>query len=65
MTDLITRIKQQFLMPAEAKHALRRDRLPVTERPDPGIDAVIDAGLTWLGVAQDRSASQDGGVARH
>ena len=65
MTDLITRIKQQFLLPAEAKRALRRDKLPVTERPDPGIDAVIDAGLTWLGVAQDRSASQDGGVARH
>lgn len=65
MTDLIESIKQQFLLPAEAKRAVRRDREPVSLRPDPGIDAVIDAGLAWLGVAQDRSASQDGGVARH
>jgi hypothetical protein len=65
MTDLITRIKQQLFLPAEAKRAIRRDRVPVASRPDPGIDAVIEAGLHWLGVAQDRSASQDGGVARH
>jgi len=65
MTDLITRIKQQLFLPAEAKRAIRRDRVPVASRPDPGIDAVLEAGLRWLGVAQDRSASQDGGVARH
>lgn len=65
MTDLIERIKQQLLLPAEAKRALSRDREPVSSRLDPGIDAVIDAGLTWLGVAQDHSASHDGGVARH
>ena len=65
MTDLIDRIKQQLLLPAEAKRALNRDREPMSSRPDPGIDAVIDAGLTWLGVAQDHSASHDGGVARH
>jgi hypothetical protein len=26
---------------------------------------IVNAGLAWLGAAQDRSASQDGGVARH
>lgn len=65
MQELISSLKQRFLLPAEARSALSRDRLPVPSRPDPGIDAVIDAGLAWLGVAQDRSASHDGGVARH
>ncbi|MDB6138081.1 MAG: hypothetical protein JWO94_1153 [Verrucomicrobiaceae bacterium] len=32
---------------------------------DPGPQAAIDAGLAWLGTAQDHSGSQDGGVARH
>jgi hypothetical protein len=31
---------------------------------DPGIDRVVREGLSWLARAQDRSASQDGGVAR-
>jgi hypothetical protein len=65
MTALIDRVKQQLFFPAEAKRAIRRDRAAVPSRPDPGIDAVVEAGLAWLGVAQDRSASQDGGVARH
>jgi hypothetical protein len=65
MTDLITSLKQQLFFPAVAKRAIRRDREPVPTRPDPGIDAVIAAGLAWLGVAQDRSATRDGGVARH
>jgi len=32
---------------------------------DPGIAAVETAALGWLGDAQDNSASQDGGAARH
>ncbi|WP_397384691.1 hypothetical protein [Prosthecobacter sp.] len=32
---------------------------------DPGKEAAIAAGLCWLGVAQDKSASKDGGIARH
>ncbi len=32
---------------------------------DPGSRRVIEAGIGWLGTAQDRSQSQDGGVARH
>jgi len=65
MSQLIETLKQQIFFPAEAKRAIRRDRKPVPARPDPGIDAVVTAGLAWLGVAQDRSASLDGGVARH
>ncbi len=34
-------------------------------RDDPGPQAAINAGLEWLATAQDHSASQDGGVARH
>ncbi|MDB6120418.1 MAG: hypothetical protein JWO08_4199, partial [Verrucomicrobiaceae bacterium] len=34
-------------------------------RDDPGPQTAIDAGLAWLGTAQDHSASNDGGVARH
>ena len=32
---------------------------------DPGIDAVLAAGADWFCHAQDRSATRDGGVARH
>lgn len=32
---------------------------------DPGITRAVQEGLAWLGVAQDSSRSQDGGVARH
>lgn len=38
-----------------------------TRRPlpaDPGVRPVLDANLEWLALAQDRSASADGGVAR-
>ncbi len=41
-----------------------RDGL-VRERPDPGLDSLVEAGLHWLCRAQDRSRSADGGVARH
>lgn len=33
--------------------------------PDPGIDASVEAATQWLCLAQDRSRSADGGVARH
>lgn len=32
---------------------------------DPGAASAVEAGLAWLGRAQDRSVSRDGGVARH
>jgi Squalene-hopene cyclase C-terminal domain len=48
--------------PAEAE--LRRDAQGLPTH-DPGIDRAIDEGVAWLARAQDRSASADGGVARH
>lgn len=32
---------------------------------DPGTTASIDASLRWLAMAQDKSATRDGGFARH
>ena len=51
-------------LPAAAKRAARVDAagLPIF---DPGPDAAIEAAIDWLGRAQDRSPSADGGVARH
>jgi hypothetical protein len=47
---------------AKAERALDARGLP--ER-DPGLAAIEEATLAWLGAAQDRSASHDGGAARH
>jgi hypothetical protein len=68
-------------MPRTLKNGLRKiaglvDRPPLTRRRapvelrglsrnDPGIDRVIEAGIAWLGLAQDRTRSRDGGVARY
>lgn len=51
-------------LPAAAQEAVRVDSagLPAF---DPGPEAAIRAALEWLGRAQDRSRSGDGGVARH
>jgi hypothetical protein len=51
-------------LPAAAKAERRRDR---AGRPpdDPGIDVTIEATMAWLLRAQERSLSNDGGVARH
>jgi hypothetical protein len=58
--DLLTRMQ----LPPLAKGVLRGDEGPQTGA-DPGPARIIDEGIAWLGRAQDRSASQDGGVARH
>jgi hypothetical protein len=63
---VVTRVRGYFRswsLPDAAKHQLRRDALGVPT-VDPGSERVIDAGLDWLCVAQDRSATPDGGVAR-
>lgn len=49
---------------AAAKAERKRDRKGLTDS-DPGTDAVIEAAVTWLSLAQDQSATRDGGVARH
>jgi len=50
-------------LPAAAREEVRRDRQGLP-KDDPGPQAVIEACTAWLGVAQDRTASGDGGVAR-
>lgn len=57
-------VREELRLPAAAKAERRRDRagLPGEE---PGIDRVVEEGIGWLGRAQDRSRSSDGGVARH
>jgi hypothetical protein len=50
-------------LPQAAKRERRRDRQGRPEQA-PSIEAVIEACVAWLGEAQDRSASKDGGVAR-
>jgi len=51
-------------LPAAAKAERARDRrgLPAA---DPGIDAVVEAAVEWIGRAQDAARPCDGGVARH
>jgi hypothetical protein len=51
-------------LPRSARMERRRD-LKYGLGADPGISESVAAALAWLGVAQDRSTSADGGVARH
>jgi hypothetical protein len=44
----MTRTEQQLFVPAETKHSIRRDRVPLLPPPDPGIDGVIEAGRAFL-----------------
>jgi len=54
----------RWQLPRDVRREARRDAMGLPAG-DPGIDAVVDAGIAWLATAQDRSASNDGGVARH
>ncbi len=51
-------------VPERAEAERTRDRADQLNGVDPGCWSVIQANLDWLCLAQDRSASQDGGVAR-
>lgn len=59
----LRRIRAELYLTRAARQERARDRDGLPE-VDPGPDAVIHEGITWLGRAQDRSASADGGVAR-
>lgn len=50
-------------LPAQARSERRRD-LSTPLGADPAPDRAVDAALAWIALAQDRSASADGGVAR-
>lgn len=50
-------------LPRAARLQVRADRAGVPA-VDPGLESVLESALGWLCVAQDCSASSDGGVAR-
>lgn len=54
--------RENWTLPEPARAERRRDRAELP--PDPGSERVLPALIAWLGEAQDRSASADGGVAR-
>ena len=62
MIEPLDRLIETVSLPAAAKAARRRDRRGIST--DPGIEAVVREGIGWLGRAQDRSMSADGGVSR-
>lgn len=60
---LIAKYREHRLPPA-ARQVLQANRRGLPSE-DPGIEASIAAALDWLCLAQDRSPTRDGGVARH
>ena len=61
---LARRARDYAQLPSALKAAQSRDRREGLGT-DPGIAWAVKEGLDWLGRAQDNSATQDGGVARH
>jgi hypothetical protein len=64
LLDRARRVRDELVLPPAAKAEAGRDARTI-ERPDPGIAEAVEAALSWLGAAQDESASRDGGIARH
>lgn len=58
-----SRLLNDWKLPAAARAEARADRRGLGS--DPGAETAMAAMLGWLGRAQDDSASQDGGFARH
>lgn len=63
ITSILKKCKY-YNLAEEAKHYLLEDRKGLINS-DPGIKKVIKLAIEWIGLAQDCSASKDGGVARH
>ncbi len=62
LLDPLRRLRDYLVLPTTAKLESFRDRAGLPAE-DPGIDAAVAGALDWLGRAQDRSPSRDGGVA--
>lgn len=68
MFRAVYRSLQQRLSDLQLPPAARLERRAeqgATTGTDPGIRASVDASLDWIARAQDRSATADGGFARH
>lgn len=63
LRPVLSRIEFEQL-PEAAKAEHRRDERGL-QGHDPGIDAVLEAGVAWLCLAQDSSPDADGGFSRH
>lgn len=64
LLDRVRKLRDDMALPQGAKDAAQRDRTRGSVI-DAGIPATVEAAFDWLGVAQDRSVSHDGGFARH
>jgi hypothetical protein len=64
MFNWVRKVGRRRNLPAEARAEAQRDRQGLSI-DDPGVDGTVAAAIDWIGLAQDRSRSQDGGVARH
>jgi hypothetical protein len=64
-SDLLARLRGRPAPPQVARAIAAADRHGLSTRPDPGPERVAGECVAWLGRAQDCSASNDGGVARH
>lgn len=64
MRSWVSNVREEMQLSPAAKHERSVDHKGLAAMVDPGIDAVIEEGIAWLGVAQDCSPSNDGGVAR-
>lgn len=62
--DLARKAKRYYELPPDARKELRVDRRGWPEK-DVELNVAVREAMSWLCRAQDRSASQDGGVARH
>lgn len=56
-------VRELWSLPELARQERRRDRAGLPAE-DPGSERVLPALMDWMSLAQDRSASADGGVAR-
>jgi hypothetical protein len=65
MVESLRNARAYVRLSAAAKRERKLDLHAGMAQSDPGIDAALTAVVGWLGRAQDRSSTADGGVARH
>ena len=61
---MLRSLVEYLAIPSRAREQWHRD-FKNRHGTDPGPDAAIDAAAAWIMRAQENSASQDGGIARH
>ena len=64
MLNVLRKAYHYYQLPPSAKKAMAEDRKGLSAT-DPGPQRVVEEGIAWLMRAQQNSATNDGGVARH